>query len=299
MTFLVQDLETIRPIIHRTSGRAHGVITRLVSPLDVGELIKPFVFLDLLDTSGREFSGFGLHPHSGIATLTYIAEGSVSYEDTNGAYGLLAAGSVEWMRAGQGVWHGGGAGESGLTRGFQLWVALPPQLELGPSVSIYQDAEDVRVAGPARVLLGAYEGASSAIRAPSEINYLAVRLAPGERWQYQPPAGHDVLWIAVGTGVVRAPDPVSRGELAIFAPGQDAVDFVAEAETEFMLGSAVPHPYELVTGYYSVHTSAGALAMGEQRIREIREKLVRAGRQSAFSPLIASIMAPKARLSLA
>jgi len=299
MTFLVQDLETIRPIVHRTSGRAHGVTTRLASPLDVGELIKPFVLIDLLDTSGREFSGFGLHPHSGIATLTYIAEGSVSYEDTNGAYGLLAAGGVEWTRAGQGVWHGGGAGESGLTRGFQLWVALPPHLELGPPVSIYQDAEDARVAGPARVLLGAYEGASSAIRAPSEINYLAVRLAPGERWQYQPPAGHDVLWIAVGTGVVRAPDPVSRGELAIFAPGQDAVDFVAEAETEFMLGSAVPHPYELVTGYYSVHTSAGALAMGEQRIREIREKLVRAGRQSAFSPLIASIMAPKARLSLA
>ena len=301
MTFLVQDLETIRPIVHRTSGRAHGVITRLASPHDVGELIKPFVFLDLLDTGTRELSGFGLHPHSGIATLTYIAEGSVSYEDTNGAYGLLAAGGVEWMRAGQGVWHGGGAGESGLTRGFQLWVALPPQLELGPSVSIYQDAEDVRVAGPARVLLGAYEGASSAIRAPSEINYLALRLAPGERWQYQPPAGHDVLWIAVGKGVVRAPDPVRRGELAIFAPGQDAVDFVAEAETEFMLGSGVPHPYELVTGYYSVHTDAGALAKGEQRIREIREKLVRAGRlsavKSAFSPLIASIMAPKVRLS--
>ena len=301
MTFLVQDLETIRPIIHRTSGRAHGVITRLASPHDLGELIKPFVFVDLLDTGTREFSGFGLHPHSGIATLTYIAEGSVNYEDTNGAYGLLAAGGVEWMRAGQGVWHGGGAGESGLTRGFQLWVALPPHLELGPSVSIYQDDEDVRVAGPARVLLGAYEGASSAIRAPSEINYLALRLAPGERWQYQPPAGHDVLWIAVGKGVVRVPDPVRRGELAIFAPGQEAVDFVAEAETEFMLGSAVPHPYELVTGYYSVHTSVGALAKGEQRIREIREKLVRAGRlsavKSAFSPLIASIMAPKVRLS--
>jgi redox-sensitive bicupin YhaK (pirin superfamily) len=205
------------------------------------------------------------------------------------------------MRAGQGVWHGGGAGESGLTRGFQLWVALPPQLELGPSVSIYQDAEDVRVAGPARILLGAYEGASSAIQAPSGINYLALRLAPGERWQYQPPAGHDVLWIAVGKGVVRTPDPVRRGELAIFAPGQGAVDFVAEAEAEFMLGSAVPHPHELVTGYYSVHTSAGALAKGEQRIREIREKLVRAGRlsavRSAFSPLIASMMAPKVRLS--
>lgn len=278
MTVLVPDAETIRPIIHRTSGHAHGAITRLVSPHDLGELIKPFVFLDLFDTGMRPFSGFGLHPHSGIATLTYIAEGSVSYEDTNGARGLLAAGGVEWMRAGQGVWHGGGAGESGLTRGFQLWVALPPHLELGPSVSIYQGAEDVPVAGPTRVLLGAYEGARSAIEAPSKINYLAVHLAPGERWQYQPPAGHDVLWIAVGKGAVRVPDLVTRGELAIFAPGQEAVDFVAEAETEFMLGSAVSHPHELVTGYYSVHTSTEALAKGERRIREIRGELARAGR---------------------
>ena len=166
MTVLVQEFETIRPIVHRTSGHPHGVITRLASPNDLGELIKPFVFLDLLDTGMREFSGFGLHPHSGIATLTYIAEGSVSYEDTNGAFGLLAAGGVEWMRAGQGVWHGGGAGESGRTRGFQVWVALPRHLELGPSVSIYQSAEDVRVAGPARVLLGAYGAATSAIQAP-------------------------------------------------------------------------------------------------------------------------------------
>ena len=302
-TAIVLEHTPVRQVIYRTRGRTHGYVTRLMSPGDLGELLKPFVFLDLFDNQGDRFPTFGLHPHSGLATLTYVAEGSVSYEDTNGAYGLLAAGGVEWMRAGQGVWHGDGAGESGLTRGFQLWVVLPPHLELGPSVSIYQDAKDVRVAGPARVLLGAYEGASSAVRAPSEINYLALRLAPGERWQYQPPAGHDVLWIAVGKGVVRVPDPVRRGELAIFAPGQEAVDFVAEAETEFVLGSAVPHPYELVTGYYSVHTSVGALAKGEQRIREVREKLVRAGRlsavKSAFSPLIASIMAPKVHLSLA
>src|SRR5277367_3096488 len=193
MTFLVQDLETIRPIIHRTSGRAHGVITRLVSPLDAGELIKPFVFLDLLDTSGREFSGFGLHPHSGIATLTYVAEGSVRYEDTNGATGLLRAGGIEWMRAGGGVWHGGGAGEPGRTRGFQLWIALPPELELGPSESVYLAPEVIPQDGPARVLLGSYGTATSAIKIPSPMNYLAVRLKAGERWTYQPPAEHTAL----------------------------------------------------------------------------------------------------------
>ena len=278
MDSLAPHVATLRPIIHRTSGQTHGPITRLASPGDLGEVLKPFVFVDLFDNGGRPSRGFGLHPHSGIATLTYIAEGSVSFEDTNGARGLLAAGGVEWMRAGSGVWHGGGAGEPGRARGFQLWVALPPHLELGPSVSLYQGADDVPMAGPARVLLGSYEGARSAIDSPSDMNYLAVRLAAGERWRYVPPAGHEVLWIAVGKGAVNTPDRVGYGELAIFAPGEEAVEFVAEGETEFMLGSAVPHRHDLVLGYYSVHTSAEALASGEQRIREIRADLVRQGR---------------------
>ena len=45
-----------------------------------------------------------------------------------------------------------------------------------------------------------------------------------------------------------------------------------------MLGSAVPHPHDLVLGYYSVHTSADALAKGERRIDEIRAEFVRQGR---------------------
>ena len=53
---------------------------------------------------------------------------------------------------------------------------------------------------------------------------------------------------------------------------------MAEDDAEFMLGSAVPHPHDLVLGYYSVHTSAEALAKGEQRIREIRAELIRQGR---------------------
>src|SRR5258705_12551775 len=174
-------------IAKRTSGQIHGPITRLMSPSDFGRLLKPFVFLDLFETQGNPFSGFGLHPHSGIATVTYVAEGSVSYEDTNGATGFLPAGGVEWMRAGGGVWHGGGVGEPGRTRGFQLWIALPPEQELGPSESIYQGPEVIPCDGPARILLGSYGAASSAIKAPSPINYLAVQLKAGERWCYQPP----------------------------------------------------------------------------------------------------------------
>jgi hypothetical protein len=62
-------------------GHTHGPVTRLMSPGDLGEILKPFVFLDRIDNEGKTFCGFGLHPHSGIATLTYIVEGSVAYEE--------------------------------------------------------------------------------------------------------------------------------------------------------------------------------------------------------------------------
>src|SRR6266478_315846 len=268
----------VRQIARRTRGHSHGPITRLMSPSDFGQLLKPFVFLDLFDNKGVPFEGFGLHPHSGIATLTYLVEGSVSYEDTNGATGVLPAGGVEWMRAGGGVWHGGGAGQPGRTRGFQLWIALPPKLELGPSVSLYQSPDAIQHDGPASVLLGSHGSATSAIEAPSPINYLAVRLKEGERWRYQPPAGHTVLWVAVGSGAVAVPDELRQGDLAAFEPSNGAIEFKARTDAELVVGSAVRHDHDLVLGHYSVHTSADALREGEARISAIKARLVREGR---------------------
>jgi redox-sensitive bicupin YhaK (pirin superfamily) len=265
-------------IAKRTRGQKHGPITRLMSPSDFGRLLKPFVFLDLIDNQGASFSGFGLHPHSGIATVTYIAEGSVRYEDTNGATGLLPAGGIEWMRAGGGVWHGGGLGDPGRTRGFQLWIALPPELELGPSESIYLSPETVPLDGPARVLIGSYGTATSSIQAPSPMNYLAVRLKPGERWRYQPPAGHTVLWTAVGKGSILVPDELEQGELAAFTRSSAVLEVEARSDAEFVLGSAAPHNYDLVLGSHSVHTSVEALREAETRISDIRTRLVGQGR---------------------
>jgi redox-sensitive bicupin YhaK (pirin superfamily) len=259
-------------------GRSHGYITRLMSPGDLGAVLKPFVFLDLFDNEGDRFPTFGLHPHSGLATLTYVAEGSVSYEDTNGATGVLRAGGVEWMRAGKGVWHSGGAGDPGLTRGFQLWIALPPHLELGDSESLYQSAADIPVVGPARVLLGSYGGVANAIVAPSDITYLAVSLKAGETWRYDPPAGHAALWLAMGKGAVEIPEVLEHGEIVVFDRLEGGVGFTARTDAEFVIGSAAPHPHPLALGYYSVHTSQAALEAGEARIEEIRETLVAQGR---------------------
>jgi redox-sensitive bicupin YhaK (pirin superfamily) len=266
-----------RAIVQRTRGRTHGPVTRLMSPSDWGQILKPFVFLDLFDHAGAPFD-VGLHPHSGIATLTYAVEGAISYIDPDNVKGTLAAGGVEWMQAGRGMWHGGGLDKAGRTRGFQLWIALPPELELGPTISICQAPEDVPKDGPTRVLLGSYGSASSAITSPSPINYLAVRLKAGERWRYEPPRGHGVLWVAIASGVLSAPDALRHGDLAAFERSSQAVEFEARTDTEFVLGSAAAHEYDLVLGRYSVHTSPAALRDAEAHISAIRTSLVQDGR---------------------
>jgi redox-sensitive bicupin YhaK (pirin superfamily) len=266
-----------RAIVQRTRGQTHGFTTRLMSPSDLGEILKPFVFLDLFEHEGAPFNG-PLHPHSGIATLTYVAKGAVSYIDPDNVRGTLSAGGVEWMQAGRGMWHGGGLDKAGRTRGFQLWIALPPELELGPTISICQAAEDVPEDGSVRVLLGSYGYASSAIASPSPINYLAVRLKAGQRWRYEPPTGHTVLWVAIASGVLSAPDELRRGDLAAFEPSNKAAEFEALNDTEFVLGSAAPHEHDLVLGYYSVHTTPDALRDGEAHISAIKTRLVQEGR---------------------
>jgi redox-sensitive bicupin YhaK (pirin superfamily) len=267
-----------RRIAHRTVGHRHGPVTRLMSPGDLGQRLKPFVFLDLFDSTGAAAGGLGLHPHSGIATLTVITQGSVRYEDTTGETGVVAEGGVEWMVAGGGVWHGGGWNGDEGARGFQLWVALPPELELGAAASTYLAPESIPHEGPARVLLGRYEGSSSPLVAPSSMNYLAVRLKAGERWRYKPPGGHTVAWAALCEGELHAPHALKAGDLAVFEESNEVIDFHAAVDTEFVLGSAIKHPHDLVTGYYSVHTSAEALQAGEARIRQIGSRLREQGR---------------------
>ena len=148
----------------------------------------------------------------------------------------------------------------------------------GPAESIYQVPQDVHAKGPAAVLLGTLGEVSSPLKAPSSINYLAVRLKAGETWRYQPPADHTICWVALGSGRPCCSRAVQAGELAAFEPSNEAIDFHAEADTEFVLGSAASHPYDLVLGHYSVHTSPASLQAGEQRIAEIKERLQKEGR---------------------
>jgi len=265
--------QRVREVMYRTKGHTGGPITRLMSPSDAGELVKPFVFLDLavFDDGPRTPLEQLWHPHSGIATVTVMLEGGVRIAETTGKQGVLPKGCVEYMQAGNGVWHTGEAGP-GHVKAFQLWVALPPELENGPNASHYVMPDEVPGRGPVRVILGEYGGMMSPIATPP-MTYLLVSLDDGERWTYQPPAGHDVAWVAVSDGLLQTSSAVVAGELAIFEPSERSVEFLADGATRFVIGSAPRHPHDLVLGNYSVHTSADALRRGEAEIRRIGESL--------------------------
>jgi len=258
-----------RSIVLRTKGHTHGFITRLMSPGDLGELVKPFVFLDYFHAENFTGPGMAVHPHSGIATHTTLLSGRSTYEDSTGKSGVLPEQSVEWMQAGGGVWHGGKPVAGDTIRGYQLWIALPQSLEHAPAESHYIDPESIEGDAHIRVLLGAYGALKSPIPYHEPLTYLHVRLADGERWRFSPPQGHDVAWVATHRGKLQVAGVTLEREMAVFDEGSGEIEFSAVGETELLVGSAQKHPHPLVCGYYSVHTSEAALVRGEAGIREI------------------------------
>jgi hypothetical protein len=90
--------------------------------------------------------------------------------------------------------------------------------------------------------------------------------------------GHTVLWTAVASGTISVPDELQQGHLAAFEPSTEAVEFEAQTDAEFVLGSALPHKHDLVLGSHSVHTTPAALRDAQTHLSAIRTRLVQEGR---------------------
>ena len=177
------------------------------------------------------------------------------------------------MRAGSGIWHGGEYRPDSAphVKGFQLWVALPQALEASAPEWQFVEAHGMPEVGPARLIVGTYQGKTSPVRAFDGFNYLLVTLAPGEAWVYDTPTGHDVGWLSLSHGNLSSDGPFDAGDMIAFDRGDAAIPLEAGPDgATFVLGSAVPHPHDLVLGHYSVRTSEAALKAGEARIAEVQ-----------------------------
>ncbi|MGL4767182.1 MAG: pirin family protein [Formosimonas sp.] len=272
---------SIRTVSAQHFGKKHGPITRVFSPSDLGQVLKPFIFLDYLDTPLDGGFGFGFHPHSGIATLSHPLSFDIAYEESHGKKGVVRARGIEWMKAGRGVWHKGSPQRapefSNQGQAFQLWTALPSGVELEPSEGHYLAPEQVESDGATRVLTGRLGSAQGHVPTPTDMNYFYVSLADAQAWQFNPPNSHTVAWLYVHQGTVIIDETHYGANTLVIFGAQGSIQLHAQNETGFVFGSAQPHPHDLVMGHYSVHTSEDALRQGEQKIGEIYQSLQKEG----------------------
>jgi redox-sensitive bicupin YhaK (pirin superfamily) len=256
-----------------------------VDPTGLGQALKPFVFLDFFHATVQPGFGFGMHPHSGIATLTWQPDCDVRYQDTTGQSGVLKAGGLEWMNAGGGAWHQASFETGGSATGFQLWVAMPPGVEEGASFGQYVPPGAVPTAAidGARltVLLGELQVRDTVLRSPIEshhaMHYFVLDLAAHARWRYTPPADHTVAWAFVFGGLASLGGATGSQALWMLSDAGDIEITTADAPARVLIGSARPHPHDLVVGPSSVHTSVEALRKGHARIRVIGASLAQQG----------------------
>ncbi|MER5209125.1 pirin family protein [Streptomyces sp. NPDC002838] len=107
--------------------------------------LDPFVHFDHLgevDLGPGEPKGAPWHPHRDFETVTYVIDGIVDHQDSNGGSGRIADGDTQWMTAGAGILHTETPPESlvmsgGVIHGTQLWGNLPRAKKLVPPR--YQD----------------------------------------------------------------------------------------------------------------------------------------------------------------
>ncbi|MHB1444305.1 MAG: pirin family protein [Acidimicrobiales bacterium] len=109
-------------------------VRRAFAGVDLADL-DPFVHMDQMgevDYAPGEPKGTAWHPHRGFETVTYMIDGQMAHQDSNGGGGLITNGDTQWMTAGAGILHIETPPEylvasGGLFHGFQLWVNLPAE----------------------------------------------------------------------------------------------------------------------------------------------------------------------------
>ena len=71
-------------------------------------LLDPFIHLDQMgevEYGPGEPKGTPWHPHRGFETVTYMIDGIMEHQDSNGGGGVITNGDTQWMTAGAGILH--------------------------------------------------------------------------------------------------------------------------------------------------------------------------------------------------
>jgi redox-sensitive bicupin YhaK (pirin superfamily) len=198
---------------------------------------------DHLDLGERNIGG--AHPHAGFETVTLLLDGEIYDRDEGG---VLKAGEVQWMTAGEGVIHGENVAARGRVRLLQLWLTLPRRDRWTPPAFQDLHEEDIPVRVEPGVRARVYSGMSGSVRGRARnrvpVTIVEARLAPGATFVQDLPVSYNGFVfmleggtfagadrVALSTGHVGWLDrPTGRGDSAItFTAGSDGARLVVYA----------------------------------------------------------------------
>ena len=219
------------------------------------ERVSPFVLMDYgppkpFTPLARGKRGVGWHPHRGFETVTLAWEGAVAHRDNAGHAGVIGPGDVQWMTAGQGIFHEEYHEEEFTRRGgrmhmMQLWVNLPRKDKAAaPGYQPITSGDIPRVSlpggGEVRVIAGSYEGARGPAHTFTPITMLDANLAAGARLPIAMPASHNAMAV-VAEGRVQAGDvTASAGELILFANDGERLELTATEASHVIILAGEP-----------------------------------------------------------
>ncbi len=227
-------VEVLRPRSVPLGGPRAMTVRRTLPQRD-RSLIGAWCFVDHYGPDDVARSG-GMqvtpHPHTGLATVSWLFSGEVEHRDSLGTRALVRPGEVNLMSAGHGVSHSEiSTPETGTLHGVQLWVALPHHARDGAaSFAHHVPTPSTGPGWTARVLLGSLLGATSPVRTATPLLGAEVTLEAGTTLDLDVDATfeHGVL-VDSGTldvaGTAAAPH-----DLAYLPPGPTALRLVAGPE---------------------------------------------------------------------
>ncbi|MEJ2594954.1 MAG: pirin family protein, partial [bacterium] len=143
-------MEHFLAIDERMADIGDFIVGRLL-PVRQKRQVGPITFLDHMgpvEIGAGRYMDVDQHPHIGLATLTYLFEGTIEHRDSLGSVQLVKPGDVGFMTAGQGITHTERTpahlrnGKKMPMHGYQVWIALPlDKEEMAPSFEFVSKSE--------------------------------------------------------------------------------------------------------------------------------------------------------------
>jgi redox-sensitive bicupin YhaK (pirin superfamily) len=218
-----------------------------VLPFAKKRMVGPFVFLDHMGPA-RFGPGEGIdvrpHPHIGLSTVTYLFEGEIFHQDSLGYRQAIRPAEVNWMTAGRGIVHSERTDpklrESGQAmHGLQAWVALPVEREEDAPAFFHHEQSDLPTFDEGgvwgRLVAGSAFGLEAKVKTHSPMFYVHWEMQAGARGAL--PAEHRERAAYVVRGAVEIDGrEIAEGQMAVIAPGADAVATALTPATVMLLG---------------------------------------------------------------